>query len=125
MPANESLVPKETGKEFDFTTLPVRSIRLNVGTAMQTKSALERLIEGNALKQTFPVSSGTHRAETAANWEPVAQSMEMVSTLSSKKVKIAPAFLFSDPPPAAPKPAAKPKKKEIVERVRYTVDSYR
>ncbi|CAD5206822.1 unnamed protein product [Bursaphelenchus okinawaensis] len=103
LPLNESLV-EETDKDFDFTTLPVRpAIKLNVGTSMKPKSALERLIEESALRKAFPVSSGEEYSD-ATDWQLVPVEHSVITALSSKKVKVAPAYLFSDPPPPAPVP---------------------
>ncbi|CAD5210004.1 unnamed protein product [Bursaphelenchus xylophilus] len=113
LPVNETLI-QETDQDFDFTTLPVKAaIKLNVGTAMKPKSALERLIEESALRKAFPVSSGDKYGDE--EWEPVPVETTVVTALSSKKVKVAPVYLFSDPPPPAPVPPPPPRGSEVLE----------
>lgn len=111
---------EEKDEEFDFSTCPIKpsaNIKLNVGNSMAPKSALERLIEGNALRKTFPISSGDSRRSDRIPdpaWEPVTMEGGVVSVLSSKKVKIAPAFLFSDKADPPPPPKEKKKKEPTV-----------
>ncbi|KAI6241241.1 putative limd1 [Aphelenchoides fujianensis] len=76
VPVPESFVPSKDDEEdkSDFSTLPVRSIRIRIkdGAEKSTRSNLERMIEENALRSHFPISSGqTHKNTADKEWVPM------------------------------------------------------
>ncbi|KAI6178520.1 G-patch domain-containing protein [Aphelenchoides besseyi] len=101
VPVPESFVPTNANEDdydtTDFTSYPVRSsikIRIKDGVEKTAKSKLERLIEQNALRDHFPISSGEkHKGDK--DWMPVESAESVVGivhTLSKKTIKVPTAY---------------------------------
>ncbi|KAI6225871.1 G-patch domain-containing protein [Aphelenchoides besseyi] len=101
VPVPESFVPTTANEDdndsADFTSFPVRSsirIRIKDGVEKTARSKLERLIEQNALRDHFPISSGEkHKGDK--DWMAVESAESVggiVHTLSKKTIKVPTAY---------------------------------